>query len=646
MIPCSPISPSVVITIDALELYHIAHFRSPHFSMQAFSKTLCDLHGVEYHHYLSRQLTIAFDVYMLIRSSVDSLVAEALNRDSLDWQLKHACPSCTYTLKDEVPLIFTLLFAMDGNDSLQRILHQTLGIDENDSGESSELPTTQHVRGDRYLSCDYVNQWSKVGIEDSEVTLDSDSSGNPCTEQGHGGYTYDETGIFTAVCRHGFSLLIVDMVQSGELAKYPLAVVAKLMDVFGDGLGGGYDIGCQFKTTLNNSPLGPRARSLHYTSLLNHLARYIPGLGLEDLEMCECTFSKSNSLAPTTHYSSIFHRQQAITSYFKYNDDYEVYANLSDFFYNNYKQALNIIADSCITLPKLMHNLNITHESIFEDWLTEEKTYLQSLRTKPEHEMLQMEYWQKLVNLVASKEDLDATSSVWAVATPVSLTSDEKLERKLSITCRWTPEDPDWQNTGRLALQARSAAIKTALDWSNIAARALSPPCRTLKWEEVVEYAFLANFDLLHDSRDDVSHRPWAMPSVRQATDLYFKTCRAREEIMRLNIEVRCLATYLHDEEHYLHECQCQAEASHPVLAHQINLRRQVRSRFNSHHLQRLQDIANLPEFLGTISPGPSAISQFIVAPEAEEDYEEEEEVSNMEEALEVFDEVLHIATD
>jgi hypothetical protein len=28
---------------------------------------------------------------------------------------------------------------------------------------------------------------------------------------------YDETGIFTAVCCHGFSLLIADMVQSGEL---------------------------------------------------------------------------------------------------------------------------------------------------------------------------------------------------------------------------------------------------------------------------------------------------------------------------------------------------------------------------------------------------------------------------------------------
>lgn len=28
---------------------------------------------------------------------------------------------------------------------------------------------------------------------------------------------YDETGAFMAFCRHGFVLIIVDMVQSGEL---------------------------------------------------------------------------------------------------------------------------------------------------------------------------------------------------------------------------------------------------------------------------------------------------------------------------------------------------------------------------------------------------------------------------------------------
>lgn len=28
---------------------------------------------------------------------------------------------------------------------------------------------------------------------------------------------FDETGIFLALCRHGFTLVIVDMVRSGEL---------------------------------------------------------------------------------------------------------------------------------------------------------------------------------------------------------------------------------------------------------------------------------------------------------------------------------------------------------------------------------------------------------------------------------------------
>ena len=117
-----------------------------------------------------------------------------------------------------------------------------------------------------------------------------------------------------------------------------------MMNVFGKNLGGGYDIGCQFKTTLDKSSLGPLARSLQHTCLVGafhghahrrlcqlfSLTTYIKGLGLEDLETCERTFSKSNSLASALRYASIFHRQQAIDSYFDHNDDFEVYANLCE----------------------------------------------------------------------------------------------------------------------------------------------------------------------------------------------------------------------------------------------------------------------------------------------------------------------------
>ncbi|KIJ59158.1 hypothetical protein HYDPIDRAFT_177921 [Hydnomerulius pinastri MD-312] len=153
---------------------------------------------------------------------------------------------------------------------------------------------------------------------------------------------FDEVGIFVAICRHGFALALADMIQSGEQAKYPLAIVSRLLDAFGNDLGGGYDIGCRFKTTLSKSSLGRHARGKNHTCLVNafhghahnrlcqldNLVTYVPGLGLEDLEGCERTFSQSNALAPTTRYSTAFHRRQAISNYFDHHNELEVYANL------------------------------------------------------------------------------------------------------------------------------------------------------------------------------------------------------------------------------------------------------------------------------------------------------------------------------
>lgn len=50
-----------------------------------------------------------------------------------------------------------------------------------------------------------------------------------------------------------------------------------------------------------------------------------------------------------------------------------------------------------------MRELGIADDSVFENWLAEERAYLTSLNQEPKHETLQMEYWQKLVNMTASK---------------------------------------------------------------------------------------------------------------------------------------------------------------------------------------------------------------------------------------------------
>lgn len=124
--------------------------------------------------------------------------------------------------------------------------------------------------------------------------------------------------------------------------KYPLAIVNKLIDVFGLDLALGYDIGCRFKSTINNA-LGEKARLNRHTCLvgafhghahnrlcqLGFLTTYVDGLGLEDLEGCERFFSKSNALASSTRHSSVFHRHQAITEFCKHSDAFETYANLS-----------------------------------------------------------------------------------------------------------------------------------------------------------------------------------------------------------------------------------------------------------------------------------------------------------------------------
>ena len=50
-----------------------------------------------------------------------------------------------------------------------------------------------------------------------------------------------------------------------------------------------------------------------------------------------------------------------------------------------------------------MHDQNIANTSVFQDWLDEEKVYLEGLSREPLLESLEMEYWQKLVNLGASQ---------------------------------------------------------------------------------------------------------------------------------------------------------------------------------------------------------------------------------------------------
>jgi hypothetical protein len=164
------------------------------------------------------------------------------------------------------------------------------------------------------------------------------------------------------------------------------------------------------------------------------------------------------------------------------------------------------------------------------------------------------------------------------------------------------------------SLQRRSKAVKNAITTYNELAAIQDPPKRQLSWEDVVEYTFIADFDLLRSR--EVLAQPWSRPAFRATMTRYFKTVRAREEIQRLNIEIRRVVTWIRDEGQYLREREAalrntsgksreQAEADLLLLVHVAEYRRQ-RQRFDATHMRRFRKLAVKEGFTGSIEPGSS----------------------------------------
>lgn len=131
---------------------------------------------------------------------------------------------------------------MDGNDSLKRVLRREPLFDyrESDTGDiqlvrvSNELPDQQQVEGDYYIPRSQVSRWTIAPVPSinphsrSTTAKDTgllDDDKGPCSERwknmseqhtAQAWGIFDETGIFVSLCRHGFILLLTDMVQSGE----------------------------------------------------------------------------------------------------------------------------------------------------------------------------------------------------------------------------------------------------------------------------------------------------------------------------------------------------------------------------------------------------------------------------------------------
>jgi hypothetical protein len=235
LIPCAPFSPTLAFSTRVIELYRNNHLRCPHLAIQPFVKGLCDLQRIPFRPYLSQQFSICYDLYLSIREGVTQRVDTALDRNSSNWRLRNACPACCYKLKGEPAQIFEMLVTMDGNDSLKRILRRKPAPESGEEGgsvqsvgELRELADSRKVGEGYYLSRERVDRWAKEVVEEllPESNPSEQVDPNPCNTRWTNMINdvtarmwgiFDETGIFLALCRHGFVLVVADMVRSGEL---------------------------------------------------------------------------------------------------------------------------------------------------------------------------------------------------------------------------------------------------------------------------------------------------------------------------------------------------------------------------------------------------------------------------------------------
>ncbi|KAJ7239447.1 hypothetical protein C8J57DRAFT_1528105 [Mycena rebaudengoi] len=481
-IGASPDKVSLAFPICTLEIFRQIHRTCPRYSLDALSKTLMNIHHVPHRSTLAEQLSTVYDAFLEVLWQVDSRVHTALGHDAT-WFTKNICPPCLYKTENEDQLKFSFLSAMDGNNSLKlfdsalhsgdvrpddRILtsfrwltpaqvdvfkDEVMNSQKKARQRGKKAPEPQRppvlndttpppiepdielpdVGSDQPSAADPSENDSDIAWLNVNELSASETDGlvkalDTCVERwkaaGPEGRKkmfalFAVAGVFLSVCRHGHLLIMCDMIRSGELMKYPLAIVKHLLDSYGADIGLGYDIMCQFFKTLCRSSLGAQTVALCLRGVvpafhghahnrpcqLGWHPLYIEGVGLEDFEECERTFSKSNHLASTTRSQTVFHRRQQLDEHFQFHDQ-DKHAVSGNFIFQNYMQALEKIATNRRQLSALEERLGTTAED-YEAAHAAEVKYFQYLRSEPEEIQQSCDYIELLLKLQKAKLDAD-----------------------------------------------------------------------------------------------------------------------------------------------------------------------------------------------------------------------------------------------
>ncbi|KAG1724569.1 uncharacterized protein EDB91DRAFT_1239967 [Suillus paluster] len=447
---------------------------------------------------------------------------------------------------------------------------------------------------------------------------------------------FDQTGIFLLACRHGLIESVTEMKHSGELAKYGLATVNRLLDVCGADQAIGHDIACSSCKTIATSSIGVKAAGLNLQVVVNAFH----------------SFSHDRRCA---------------------------------FLYNNYVQALQIIETNTPVLEefKQLHDLT---DADFVNWRNEEFEYLSKVATEPTSDAIVVAYVEQLEKLQYAEETYGRLTSVpFLTYTPTNFTRTSglnatarnnsgafesehasalcKYELQLnvvedfkhchSITEQWLPHDPKYTQAVRYSQERQfihaveeleglvvrrlfelskanlagtgykmrkyiskaitrcSAAIRTALEKYNRLAPLQNPPRPVLDYTEIVGYASLGEFSVLKHSRHDILTKPWTVSANREMAVRYFKLVRSHEEIVQLNVEIKHLHCWVEHEDRTTLEAidsLLTDDPDSPFIA-ELKTLYAKHHRVNNNHRKRLQQIYALDRYTGDRLPTDQTVT-------------------------------------
>ena len=188
------------------------------------------------------------------------------------------------------------------------------------------------------------------------------------------------------------------------------------------------------------------------------------------------------------------------------------------------------------------------------------------------------------------------------------------------------------------SLQTRSKAIRRAISEYNTAAANLNPPREPINWSDMSPYGFVEQFAMLRNTRNDIREKPWSKPLYREFLKLRHRIARAKEEVIRCNVETRRLQTSIHDETVLFSRTLDRLRASADPMYGQVQEFVRWRKRVNYMLLKRIKQIHCLVGFSGEKSRGvsihappddlpnePTPIEEDEMPSSGEEDGEEDE---------------------